>query len=163
MVEFQDSLETGCHKQLKTLEGDWEGVTKTWLEPGVLSDESASKSTFRPMLSGRFMLQEYEGTLNGEPHEGAAIFGYNLQARRFEHAWVDSFHNGTGIMFSEGSSEMNSMAALGSFPDGSDGPDWGWRTELQIKDTDHIDIAAYIITPDGQEAMAVLTELARII
>ena len=163
MDDFQDSLKAGQHKQLMALEGDWEGVTKAWLEPGKLADESPSKARFRPLLDGRFILQEYEGTVNGEGHKGAGIIGYNLQADRLEFAWVDSFHTGTGIMFSEGNSEIDNLAALGSFPDGTGGPDWGWRTEFQIKDTDHVVLTAYIITPDGQEAMAVQTELARVI
>ena len=86
MDDFRESLEKGCHKQLMALEGSWEGPTKTWLEPGAEADESVNKSTFRSLLGGRFTLQEYEGTVNGEPHIGVAIFGYNLDAGRFESA-----------------------------------------------------------------------------
>ena len=161
MDDFRESLEKGYHKQLMALEGNWEGATKTWLEPGSEADESLNKSTFRSLLGGRFALQEYEGTVNGESHVGVAIFGYNLDAGRFESAWVDSFHTGTSIMFSEGNSELAPLVALGSFPDGTGSPDWRWRTELQIEDTGHIELTAYIITLDGQEAMAVQTKLAR--
>jgi hypothetical protein len=162
MEDFRDSFEKGYHKQLMALEGSWEGPTKTWLEPDVEADESTNRSTFRSLLDGRFAIQKYEGTVNGEPHVGVSIFGYNLDAGRFESAWVDSFHTGTSIMFSKGNSGIAPLAALGSFPDGTGGPDWGWRTELQIADPDHIEVTAYIITPDGQEAMAVQTRLARV-
>ena len=51
---------------------------------------------------GRFMLYEYEGSLGGEPLQGAAIYGYNQAKEQFEAAWVDSFHNGSALMYSVG-------------------------------------------------------------
>jgi hypothetical protein len=55
-------------------------------------------------------------------------------------------------MFSEGNSELAPLAA----------PIWGWRAELQIENTNHIELTAYFITSDGQEAMAIQTKLARL-
>ena len=116
MEDFRESLEKGYHKQLMALEGSWEGPTKTWLQPDAEADESINKSTFRSVLDGRFALQEYEDTVNGEPHVGVTIFGYNLDAGRFEFAWVDSFHAGTSIMFSEGNCELSPWRPWEAFP-----------------------------------------------
>jgi hypothetical protein len=51
---------------------------------------------------------------------------------------------------------------LGSYPDPTGGPDWGWRTEVDLIDNDHLVITAYNILPDGMEARATEATLTRV-
>ena len=66
---------------------------------------------------------------------------------QYEASWVDSFHNNTAIMFCTGNATENGFSVLGSFPDPNGGPDWGWRTEVELVDKDHLVITAYNISP----------------
>jgi hypothetical protein len=147
----------GAHAFLASLEGEWEGTNRTWFEPGQESESDVSpvRGTFRTILGGRFALHEYAGTLMGEPMEGVAIHGYDLGEQRFVTAWVDSAHNGSAIMLSEGEPGAwpGTNSVLGSYADYSTpgAPRWGWRTEITLPKPDHMILTHYNITPDGAE------------
>ena len=114
------------------------------------------------ILEGRFALYLYQSTVDGEPEHGMFTFGYDTTQDQFEASWVDSYHNNTAIMFCTGQATEKGFAVLGSYPDPEgDGPDWGWRTEVELVDTDHLSITAYNIGPEGAESMAVQTLLSR--
>jgi hypothetical protein len=48
--------------QLKKMEGEWQGVAKTWFEPDKIADESPVRATMKLILDGKFILHEYKGS-----------------------------------------------------------------------------------------------------
>ncbi|MET0405950.1 MAG: DUF1579 domain-containing protein, partial [Cystobacter sp.] len=146
---FEASLsEGGLHHSLQRLVGEWEGTTRTWFEPDKLADESPWRGTLRAVLGGRFVVYEYEGSLQGKPLAGMALVGYHLDQDRYEMAWVDTFHCGTSIMFSTGASTGQGPRVLGGYGP-PEGPRWGWRTEVQLPEPDLLVITHFNIPPDG--------------
>jgi hypothetical protein len=150
------------HHLLAKLAGHWQGTSKLWLEPETLAGESPIVGTIQLVLDGRFALFLYQSSIEGEAQQGIFTFGYNTLLDRYEVSWVDSFHNNTAIMFCTGDAKGNGFFVLGSYPDPSGGPDWGWRTEVELIDNDHLVITAYNIIPDGSESKATEMNLVRI-
>lgn len=149
------------HHFLSQLAGGWAGTSRVWFEPDKLAGEAPLIGTIQLVLDGRFAMFLYQSAIEGEPQHGMFIFGYNTTLNRYETSWVDSFHNNTAIMFCTGQPTENGFAVLGSYPDPIGGPDWGWRTEVNLIDDDHLVITAYNILPDGMEAMATEATLTR--
>lgn len=161
-ADFEASKADGLHARLARMAGSWEGPFRIWFEPGKLADESVQRGTIRSLLGGRILLHEYAGSCTGEAFEGVAMIGCHLDEQRFECAWAEDFGTGTSIMYSTGTPGDPRFAVLGSYGDGQGGPRWGWRTELEQVDDDHLTIRMYNITPEGQEALAVETCYRRV-
>ena len=150
------------HHFLSVLAGGWSGTSRVWIEPDKLADDSPVVGTIQLLLDGRFALYLYQGSIQGEAQHGMFTFGYNTTLDQYEASWVDSFHNNTAIMFCKGAAKENGFFVLGSFPDPNGGPDWGWRTEVELLDADHLLITAYNIDPEGGEAKATEARLTRV-
>jgi hypothetical protein len=162
-MTFEGSKQSGSpHHFFALLAGNWAGTSRLWLEPGKLTDESPVVGSIQLVLNGRFALYLYQGSIDNEPQHGMFTFGFNTMKDRYEASWVDSWHNHTSIMFCTGSAMENGFQVLGSYPDPNGGPDWGWRTEVQLLDEDHLLISAYNISPEGGEAQATEAALTRV-
>src|SRR5512133_3332880 len=136
------------HHFLAQLAGGWTGTSRIWLEPDKLASEAPLIGNIQLILDRRFALFLYQSAVEDEPQHGLFTFGYNTLLDRYEASWVDTFHNNTAIMFCVRTSVENGFSVLGSYPDPTGGPDWGWRTVVQLLDGDHLLITAYNISPE---------------
>jgi hypothetical protein len=150
--QFEKSLTHGIHADLKSLAGSWTGTTKVWFEPGKLADASPFSAEARSVLGHRFLHFEYQGSLQGNRIDGIMILGCSLGMQQMQCAWIDSFHNGTAIIFSENNGTSFPFSVKGSY--GSE-PKWGWRTNLEINTPKKFTITMFNISPEGEEAKAV--------
>jgi hypothetical protein len=160
--KFVKSKESGPHSRLASLVGSWDGSTRTWFEKDILADESPMRGKITLIMDNRFLSYEYQGTLSGQPFEGKMLWGYNLGTQVCEMSWIDTFHMGTGIMQSLGSETGNGFSVLGSYGGEGIPEPWGWRTELEIINSDQFVLRAFNISPEGEEAKATETIYHRI-
>ena len=162
MSKFEISKETGQHLRLAGLVGNWQGNTRTWFEKGVLADESPMRGKINWILGERFLNYEYEGVLNEKPYQGKMLWAYDLGNEKCQCSWVDTFHMGTGILQSEGQATKNGFEVTGKYGWIGIPAPWGWRTELEIINSDQFIIRAFNISPEGDEAKATETIYHRV-
>ncbi len=145
------------HQRLfKKLIGSWEGMCRTWFEPGQLADESVVMGEFSEVLEGRFVRHTYKGSIQGKPRQGEEMIAFNKMTEIYQIAWVDDFHMNYAILFSQGVGTQNGFKVTGHYDVGKGHPQWGWRTEYELRDDNHLVVTAFnIAMPTGEESKAV--------
>jgi hypothetical protein len=105
------------HKLFATLAGSWTTASKEWMEPGKPPTESTGTAEIKMLLDGRFLYQEYNSQMMGQPFSGIGIDAYDNMTKKYVTAWLDSM--GTGIFIMEGtaSADGKTITLKGSHPE----------------------------------------------
>ena len=105
------------HKLFAGLAGSWTTTTKEWMEPGKPPTESTGTAEMKMLLDGRFLYQEYNAQMMGQPFSGVGIDAYDNVRKKYVTAWIDTM--GTGIFMMEGtaSADGKTITLKGSHPE----------------------------------------------
>lgn len=130
MMEMWQKLATPGepHKQLEGLAGSWTTQTKEWMEPGKPPMESSGTVEMKAVLGGRFLQQEFTGSMMGQPYSGIGTTGYDNLRKKYVSTWIDSM--GTGIFLMEGTASTDGKTI--TLKGGHDEPGGGHMTHRAI-------------------------------
>ena len=134
---------------LTKMAGEWTGRYRLYLEPGTLTEESDTQASVTPALDGRFTRIAYDWTVDGQRQLGEFLVAAPGD-ERLTASWVDTWHNGDGILFcpSDGAGGV-----IGQY--GPDDDPWRWRTAFVLDEAGaELVITAWNITPSNEEAVA---------
>jgi hypothetical protein len=142
------------HKLFASLVGSWTTSTKEWMEPGKPPTESTGTAEMKMLLDGRFLYQEYNSQMMGQPFSGIGIDGYDNMTNKYVTAWIDTM--GTGIFIMEGTASVDSktITLKGSHPEPGGGK-MSHRAVWKIIDQNNQTFDMYG-THHGQKEMKVL-------
>ena len=154
---------TPQHERLARLEGTWEGLAKTFLDPAQPPEVEAWRGTIALVLGGRFLRFEYASRAMGKPIAGELIVAYERGEQRWRTSWIDSFHTSPAILVSEGEPGAEPCRVRGTYFAGAGHPRWGWITELDDARASEgsLRIVMTNVTPDGEEMPGIEITLSR--
>ncbi len=88
------------HKALEALVGNWKAEVKCWMEPGAEPKISQGTATATMALKGRFLEEEFQGEMMGQPFIGRTLMGYDNVKQTFNSVWISDMQ--TSMFTSEG-------------------------------------------------------------
>lgn len=93
------------HKLFTSLAGNWTTKTKEWMDLDKPPVESTGSVEMKMLLGGRFLQQEYNGQMHGQPYTGIGINAYDNILKRYVSTWMDTMS--TGIFTMEGTASTD--------------------------------------------------------
>ncbi len=90
MAEMMKKMEAHAtpgkpHEMLAGLVGKWKTSTTMM---GMAATPGTAEYT--SILGGRYIQQQYEGTMMGQPYTGMGLLGYDNYKKKFTSTWIDS-------------------------------------------------------------------------
>jgi hypothetical protein len=124
------------HKLFATLVGSWTTTTKEWMEPGKPPMESTGTAESRMLMEGRFLHQEFQGQMMGQPFTGMSIDAYDNIRKKYVTIWIDTRGTGIFIMEGAGSADGKTITLKGSHAEQGGGT-MSHRAIWKIIDANH--------------------------
>jgi len=99
MEKFEKANAPGePHKQLASLEGNWNTKTKSWMEPDKPPMETTGSCEQKMIMDGRFLKQKCTGEMMGKQFTGMGITGYDNTTKKYTSTWMDNMSTALHVM-----------------------------------------------------------------
>jgi hypothetical protein len=145
-----------AHEGFKSWVGKWKQVTRGWYAPGEPSvTEGTSENTL--IMGGRFVQQEFRGSMMGQPFEGLGLTGYDNLSGKYTMVWID---NSATTIVSAANGVMDEAAKTLTFTSKVPGADGGLAdcrmVTKFVSDREHV-FTMFVATPQGDHKMMEIT------
>jgi hypothetical protein len=143
------------HEQFKRLVGQWNGAVVSYYETPDAPSKSEAKATFRLLMGGRYLQQQFAGSFGDQKFTGMGLTGFDNAKKKFVSTWIDNM--GTGIMMMEGTYDpkTNTMVEIGesSSPMGP----MKMKAVTNYASNDKFVFTMYLLLPDMEQKVMEIT------
>ncbi|MFZ1528914.1 MAG: DUF1579 domain-containing protein [Ferruginibacter sp.] len=148
-MEFSSPAE--MHKWMEGMNGTWEGVVLTWMDPSAPPSKEKATNVQTSAMGGRYFIGNFSSNMMGMPFEGMSIMGYDNGRKVFVSTWIDNM--GTGIIKMEGTydEESKTLRLKGKQTDPITHKETDIREEMKMTDNDNYVMTMYGAGMDGKE------------
>lgn len=78
------------HKDFEKYVGTWSATMKMWMAPSAPPVEAPGSAEYTLLLGGRWLMQNFKGTMMGMPFEGLGLSGYDNFREEYVSTWMDN-------------------------------------------------------------------------
>ncbi len=148
-MEF--STPTDMHKWMEEMNGTWEGMVLTWMDPAAPPSKEKATNIQTSAMGGRYFIGNFSSNMMGMPFEGMSVMGYDNGRKVFVSTWIDNM--GTGLIKMEGSFDQENkvLKLKGKQTDPVTHKETDIREEMKILDGDSYIMTMYGTGLDGKE------------
>jgi hypothetical protein len=149
MMKAQEPGE--AHRLLADLAGKWKVASKVWMDPSQppMTSEGTSESVV--LFGGRFLEENFKGTMMGIPFQGRGTLGYDNKKQRYVGTWIDSMTTSIFTYTGNWDEPSKSLVCTGSMDDPMTGQPSSVRLVTRIVDKNTHVFEWYAPGPDGKE------------
>jgi len=162
MEAWQKAAAPGeIHKKLEPFVGTFDARVRMWSDPSKPPEDSTGTMTSTWVLGNRFVQQNYEGSMMGEPFNGMGYVGYDNVSKKIQSVWMDSAS--TGMMWMTGTADASgkTMNAKGSMSDPMSGHVLPIEDKITVVDNDHHKMEMFTKGPGGKPMKVMEIEYTR--
>jgi hypothetical protein len=88
------------HAKLNPVIGEWDVETKMWMGGKGSGDPTVSKGSSKNtwIMGGRYVRQDYQGEMMGQPFNGISLMGYDNFSKKYVSMWIDDMSTMFSVM-----------------------------------------------------------------
>ena len=147
------------HQPFAEMAGNWTHAVTMWMAPGAPPMESTATSESEVEMGGRWLEEEFTGTMWGQPFNGENLLGYDNFREEYVSIWRDNLS--TAAMITRGTYDpaTKTLTMTGNVDDFMSGArDVPVRQVVTHTDATHSTMEMYMPGPDGNEFLTMLIE-----
>lgn len=137
------------HAELAKQVGEWDADVEHYM-PGMPVEKSKGSAKVTMVMNGRFLREDFKGTMMGQPFDGMMLLGYDNNLKRYDSTWIDSM--GTGMMVTHSKGD-NSDELSGEFYCPMVKKEITARLVTKVVNDDMHIFEMHAPGPDGKEAL----------
>lgn len=138
-----------AHKKLSSMVGTWDAKVTMWMEPGKPPSVSNGTSNNKWVLGGRWIQQDFTGSMMGRPFSGIGYSGYDNVKKQYVGTWMDDMS--TSMMLSTGNASSDKTWEFSATVDDPvTGKPAAIKEKVTYVDDDHHLFEMWGPTPDGK-------------
>jgi hypothetical protein len=150
MQAMMEKMQPGPkHAELAKQVGEWDADCEHYM-PGMPVEKSKGTAKITMVMGGRFLREDFKGTVMGQSFEGQMLLGYDNNLKRYDSTWIDSMGTGTMVTHSKTDSPDE---LTGSFYCPMVQKEVNARLVTKPVSNDEHIFEMYAPGPDGKEAM----------
>jgi hypothetical protein len=149
------------HKKLEPLAGTFVAHAKFFTPGTTEPQESTGTSVQKWILGGRFLQQEFSGSMMGKPFTGVGYFGYDNASKRYSGTWMSTMTTSLQVQTGTVDDSGKVFTMVSTYKDANTGQEHDNRSVVTIIDNDNNKYETFENGPDGKEYKVLEVTYAR--